>query len=259
MRNTWDHLAVVLYAAGIILFCLFIAYVKPDKNEIPTAMPQAVFTATAAPRVMETPAVPADVPSHRPERTVTHQYTFDFLTAEPVPAKDGMLTVRNIAESRYYSEPTESFEHVYREENGLFDCFIYGIGTVGDMDAYAKYLFRYDSRTGKAASFIQEQHIDTGAELSENHLSLFAANTGNLLEAVFSGTDIPLSADKRVIEKLALYFFSSYIPSHPSVPAVIHFRMPAYILSFVMDTDVFITMISPEKVPAEYTAENETD
>lgn len=259
MRNTWDHLAIVLYVAGIILFCLFIAYVKPDKNEISTAMPQAAFTATAAPRVIETPAVPADVPSHRPERTVTHQYTFDFLTAEPVPAKDGMLTVRNIAESRYYSEPTESFEHVYREENGLFDCFIYGIGTVGDMDAYAKYLFRYDSRTGKAASFIQEQHIDTGAELSENHLSLFAANTGNLLEAVFSGTDIPLSADKRVIEELALYFFSSYIPSHPSVPAVIHFRMPAYILSFVMDTDVFITMISPEKVPAEYTAENETD
>ena len=152
MRNTWDHLAVVLYTAGIILFCLFIAYVKPDKNEIPTAMPQAAFTATAAPRVIETPAVPADVPSHRPERTVTHQYTFDFLAAEPVPAKDGMLTVRNIAESRYYSEPTESFEHVYREENGLFDCFIYGIGTVGDMDAYAKYLFRYDSRTGKAAS-----------------------------------------------------------------------------------------------------------
>ena len=259
MRNTWDHLAIVLYAAGIILLCLFMVYGKPEKNEVFTAQPRPIFTPTATSVVMAMPTISADVSVHHPERMVTHQYTFDFLTAEPVPAKDSMLTVRNIAESRYYSEPTESFEHVYREENGLFDCFIYGIGTVGDMDAYAKYLFRYDSRTGKAASFIQEQHIDTGAELSENHLSLFAANTGNLLEAVFSGTDIPLSADKRVIEELALYFFSSYIPSHPSVPAVIHFRMPAYILSFVMDTDVFITMISPEKVPAEYTAENETD
>ena len=71
--------------------------------------------------------------------------------------------------------------------------------------------------------------------------------------------DLSLEAEKRVIEELALYFFSSYIPQNPSVPAVMHFRMPAYVLTFVMDTDVFITIISPDKLPAEYTVENETD
>lgn len=259
MRNTWDHLAVVLYAVGIILFCLFIAYIKPEKKEIPTALPQPTITATAAPRVMETLTISADISAHQPERTVTHQYTFDSLNAEPIPSKEGMLTVRNITESRYFSEPTESFEHVYREENGLYNRFIYGIGTVGNLDAYAKYIFRYDSRTGKAASFVQEQYIDTGTDMSSDQLAVYAENTGNLLEAVFSGMDLSLEAEKRVIEELALYFFSSYIPQNPSVPAVTHFRMPAYVLTFVMDTDVFITIISPDKLPAEYLVENETD
>ena len=259
MRNAWDHLSIVLYTAGVILLCLFMIYGKPAEKKIPAVQPRPEFTVTAESGRMETPAASADVPSHRPERTVTHQYTFESLSAEPVPAKEGMLTIRNITESRYYSVPTGSYEHVYREENGLYDCFIYGIGTVGGLDAYAKYIFRYDSRTGKAASFSQEQYIDTGADMSSDHLAVYAANTGNLLEAVFSGMDLPLDADKRVIEELALYFFSSYIPRNPSVPAVMHFRMPAYVLTFVMDTDVFITIISPDKLPAEYTVENETD
>ena len=259
MRNTWNHLAVVLYSVGIILLCLFFVHLQSDKAELPTDFPQPAFTATAVPRVMETPTIPTDISSHQPERIVTHQYTFDTLNAEPVPAKAGMLTVRNITESRYFSEPTESFEHVYREENGLYDCFIYGIGTVGDLDAYAKYIFRYDSRTGKAASFVQEQYIDTGEDMSSDHLAVYAVNTGNLLEALFAGMDLSLDTDKRVIEELALYFFSSYIPQNPSIPAVLHFRMPAYVLTFVMDTDVFITIISPDKLPAEYVVENETD
>ena len=259
MRNIWDHLVVVLYAVGIILLCLFMAYGKPEKNEVSTAQPRPIFTPTATSVVMAMPTISADVSVHQPERTVAHQYKFDSLNAEPLPAKEGMLTVSSITESRYYSEPKESFEHVYREENGLYDCFIYGIGTVGDLNTYAKYIFRYDSRTGKAASFVQEQYIDTGTDMSPDHLAVYAANTGNLLEAVFSGMDFPLDTDKRVIEELALYFFSSYIPQNPSVPAVLHFRMPAYVLTFVMDTDVFITIISPDKLPAEYTVENETD
>ena len=259
MRNTWDHLAVVLYTVGIILLCLFMVYGKPEKNEVSTAQPRPIYTPTATSVVMAMPTISADVSVHQPERTVTHQYTFDSSKAEPVPAKEGMLTIRDITESRYYSVPTESFEHVYREENGLYDQFVYGIGTVGNLDAYAKYIFRYDSRTGKAASFVQEQYIDTGADMSSDHLAVYAANTGNILEAVFSGMDLSLEAEKRVIEELALYFFSSYIPQNPSVPAVMHFRMPAYVLTFVMDTDVFITIISPDKLPAEYTVENETD
>ena len=43
MRNTWDHLAVVLYAVGIILLCLFMVYGKPEKNEVPTAQPNRLF------------------------------------------------------------------------------------------------------------------------------------------------------------------------------------------------------------------------
>ena len=259
MRNTWDHLAVVLYAVGIILLCLFMVYGMPQKKESPADFPKAVFTATPAPGITETSAISAEAADHRPERIVTHQYIFDSLNAEPVPAKDGMLTVSDITQSRYYSEPTESFSHVYREENGLYDCFLFGMGTVGDLDAYAKYIFRYDSRTGKAASFVQEQHLDTGKDMSPDQLAVYAANTGNLLEAIFFGMDLPLDVDKRVIEELALYFFSSYIPDNPSVPAMLHFRMPAYVLTFVMDTDVFITIISPEKLPSEYIVENETD
>ena len=95
--------------------------------------------------------------------------------------------------------------------------------------------------------------------MSPDHLAVYAENTGNLLEAVFADSDLSLDTDKRVIEELALYFFSSYIPQNPSVPAVMHFRMPAYVLTFVMDTDVFITIISPDKLPADYTVENETD
>ena len=259
MRNIWDHLAIVLYAVGIILLSLFMAYGKPAEKEIPTVQPWPTFTETAAPKVTVTSTNSADLSVHQPERTVTHQYTFDSLNAEPLPAKEGMLTVSSITESRYYSEPKESFEHVYREENGLYDCFIYGIGTVGDLNTYAKYIFRYDSRTGKAASFVQEQYIDTGTDMSPDHLAVYAANTGNLLEAVFSGMDFSLDEDKRVIEEFALYFFSSHIPCNPTVPAVLHFRMPAYVLTFVMDTDVFITIISPDKLPAEYVVENETD
>ena len=259
MRNTWDHLGIVLYAVGIILLCLSMVYGKPAEKEIPAALPQPTLIATVVHRVIETPTFPLDVPSHQPERTVTHQYTFDSLNAEPIPAKDGMLTIRNITESPYYSEPSGEYEHIYREEDSLYDCFFYGIGTVGDLEAYAKYIFRYDSRTGKAASFIQEQYIDTGANMSSDHLAIYAANTGNLLEAVFFGMDIHLEADKRAIEELALYFFSSYIPQNPSIPAILHFRMPAYVLSFVMDTNVFITIISPDKLPAEYMVENETD
>lgn len=259
MRNTCDHFAVVLYAVGIILLCLFMAYGKPQKKESPADFPQQAFTATTTAWITETPAISAKAADHQPERSISHQYTFDSLNAEPVPAKDGMLTVSDITQSRYYSEPTESFSHVYREENGLYDCFLFGMGTVGDLDAYAKYIFRYDSRTGKAASFVQEQHLDTGKDMSPDQLAVYAANTGNLLEAIFFGMDLPLDMDKRVIEELALYFFSSYIPENPSVPAVLHFRMPAYVLTFVMDTDVFITIISPEKLPSEYMVENETD
>ena len=258
MRNTWDHLAVVLYTVGIILLCLFMVYEKPEKKEISTALPPK-FTPTLISREMATPTVPLDVSVHQPERTVTHQYSFDSLNAEPVPAKDGMLTIRDVTMSRYYSVPTESFVHVYREENSLYDCFVYGIGTVGDLDAYAKYIFRYDSRTGKAASFVQEQYLDTGTDMSPEHLTIYAANTGNLLEAVFSGMNLSLDTDKRVIEDLALYLFSTHIPNNPSIPAVLHFRMPSYVLTFVMDTDIFITIISPEKLPAEYMVENETD
>ena len=259
MRNIWDHLALVLYAVGIILLCLFMVYGKPAEKDIPTAQQRPTITATAVSKAMETAAVSTGISVHRPERTVTHQYIFDSLNAEPVPAKEGMLKLSNITASRYYSEPKESFEHVYREENSLYDQFLYGIGTVGDLDTYAKYIFRYDSRTGKAASFVQEQYIDTGTDMSPDHLAVYAENTGNLLEAVFSGKDFPLDTDKRVIEELALYFFSTYIPGNPSVPAVLHFRMPAYVLTFVMDTDVFITIISPDKLPAGYTVENETD
>ena len=259
MRNMWDHLAVVLYAVGIMLLCRFVVYGKPEEKEITLIQPQPAYTVTTVPKVIATAAVSTGISVHRPERTVTHQYIFDSLNAEPVPAKEGMLKLSNITASRYYSEPKESFEHVYREENSLYDQFLYGIGTVGDLDTYAKYIFRYDSRTGKAASFVQEQYIDTGTDMSPDHLAVYAENTGNLLEAVFSGMDFPLDTDKRVIEELALYFFSSHIPGNPSVPAVLHFQMPAYVLTFVMDTDVFITIISPDKLPAGYTVEKETD
>lgn len=251
MRRFWDHFAIVLYLAGVILCCLVFVYGRPEKEAYPEMQLR-----TPAPAA-ETETV--SVSFHQPRRSISHIYGLDAAEAEPVSAAEGMLKLSDMVKSRYYSEPAGEYEHVYREENGIYDCFVYGTGSVGDLDAYAKYVFRYDGRTGKAASFVQEQHISTGTVLNGNDLSVFASNTGNLLEAVFSGTDIRLSADKRKIEELALYFFSSYIPSHPSVPAVLHFRLPSYILSFVMDADVFITMISPEKVPAEYIAEDETD
>ena len=95
--------------------------------------------------------------------------------------------------------------------------------------------------------------------MNGSQLSIYAAQTGYLLDSVFSGMKTDFSRDRRKIEELALYFFSSYIPVHPSVPAVIHFRMPAYVLTYVMDTDVFITMISPGSLPYEYTVENAAD
>lgn len=256
MRNTWDHFALILYAAGIILACLVFAYVNRQDESLPDFFPAA----------SEMPEMPTAVPSytdepslHRPSRTVAHEYSFDTLSAEAVPASDGMLTVRDLTGSLFYQAPSGENQHVFHEETGIYDCFVYGIGSIGDLDGYAKYVFRYDSRTGKAASFIQEQHFDTGKELRADDLPVYAANTGSLLEAVFSGTDVPLAADKRKLEELALYFFSSWIPQHPAVPAMLHFRLPSYILSFVMDRNVFITMISPERIPETYSVEIETD
>ncbi len=256
MRNTWDHLALVLYTAGIILACLIFAFVNRRDESIPD-----FFPVPAEKEEMPTavPLITAEPSFHRPVRTVSHEYAFDGMNTEPVPAAEDMLTARDITESPFYNEPSGEYQHVFHEETGIYGCYVYGTGSIGDLDGYAKYVFRYDSRTGKAASFIQEQHFDTGKELSTDDLSVYAANTGNLLETVFSGTDVPLAADKRKLEELALYFFSSWIPEHPSVPAVIHFRLPSYILTFVMDRDVFITMISPEKIPAGYAVENETD
>lgn len=256
MRNTWDHLALVLYTAGIILACLIFAFVKRRDESIPEFFPVPTEKEEMPTSV---PLIPFESSFHRPVRTVSHEYVFDGMTAEPVPAAEGMLTLRDITGSRFYNEPSGEYQHVFHEETGIYDCYIYGTGSIGDLEGYAKYVFRYNSRTGKAASFIQEQHFDTGKELSTEDLSVYAANTGNLLEAVFSGTDVPLAADKLKLEELALYFFSSWIPQHPSVPAVVHFRLPSYILTFVMDRDVFITMISPENVPAGYAVENETD
>ncbi|MBQ6504536.1 MAG: hypothetical protein IJI57_11555 [Flexilinea sp.] len=259
MRNIWDHLALVLYAVGIILACMFFAFVNEQNESLPDFSPSITKTAETMPAAADVPSYTAEPSFHRPVRTVDHEYTFDAMSAEAVPASDGMLTLRDITGSSFYYEPSGDYQHVYHEETGLYDCFIYGIGTVGDLDTYAKYIFRYDSRTGKAASFVQEQYIDTGTDMSPDHLAVYAENTGNLLEAVFSGMDFPLDTDKRVIEELALYFFSSHIPGNPSVPAVLHFQMPAYVLTFVMDTDVFITIISPDKLPAGYTVEKETD
>ncbi|MBQ6343729.1 MAG: hypothetical protein IJI41_11435 [Anaerolineaceae bacterium] len=259
MRNTWDHLALVLYTAGIILVCLIFAFANrrdeiiPDYSAAPaesTAMPAATAAA---------PSIPNEPSFHRPVRSVSHEYVFDGMSAEALPASEGMLSIRDLTSSVFYNEPSGEYQHVFHEETGVYDCYVYGTGTIGDLDGYAKYVFRYDSRTGKAASFIQEQHFDTGKDLGTDDLSVYAANTGSLLEAVFSGTDVPLAADKRKIEELALYFFSSWIPQHPSVPAAVHFRLPSYFLTFVMDRDVFITMISPEKIPTGYAVENETD
>ena len=259
MRNTWNHLALVLYAAGIILACIIFAFAKERDESLPDFSPSITITADTMPTAANVPSYTAEPSYHRPVRTVDHEYSFDALSAEAVPASDDMLTLRDITASRFYNEPSGEYQHVYREETGLYDCFVYGTGSIGDLDGYAKYVFRYDSRTRKAASFIQEQHFDTGRELSADDLAIYASNTGNLLEAVFSGTDVPLATEKRKLEELSLYFFSSWIPQHPSVPAITHFRLPSYILSFVMDRDVFITMISPEKVPAVYTVELETD
>ena len=259
MRNTWDQLVLVLYAAGIILACLFFVYVKrqveipPDFMSYPSATEETMPTAAAVPSYTAEPS------PHRPVRNVSHEYAFDTISAESVSGSSGMLTLGDITSGLFYNEPSGEYQHVFHEETGFYDRFAYGIGSVGDLDGCAKYVFRYDSRTGKVSSFIQEQHFGTGQELHPDDLAVFAANTGNLLEAVFSGTDIPLEADKRKLEELALYFFSSRIPQHPAVPSIVHFRLPSYILSFVMDRDVFITMISPEKVPAGYAVENETD
>ena len=259
MRNTWDHLALILYAAGIILACLVFSFVNHKNERVQDPFLPPAETAEKTPAAAILPAYTAEPSFHSPVRTVSHEYTFDWMSAEAVPAAEGMLTLRDITASRFYNEPSEIYQHIFHEETGFYDCFVYGTGTIGDLDGYAKYIFRYDSRTGKAASFIQEQHFETGKELETKDPAVYAANTGNLLEAVFSGTDIPLAAEKRKLEELALYFFSSWIPQHPVVPAVLHLRMPAYFLSFVMDRDIFITMISPEKVPAGYAVENATD
>ena len=258
MRNTWDHLAVVLYTAGIILACLFIVHVNRKDEDSPVLF-RAPNGIPEIPTVAAVPPIPFEPSYHRPVRTVSHIYEFEAVSVEAVPAFEGMLTIRDITDSRFYDEPSGEYQHIFHEETGFYDCFVYGTGSIGDLDGYAKYLFRYDSRTGKAASFIQEQHFDTGKDLSSDDPAVYAANTGNLLEAVFSGTDVQIAADKRKIEELALYFFSTWIPQHPAVPAVVHFRLPSYILTFVMDRDVFITMISPEKIPAGYAVENETD
>ena len=259
MRNSWDHLMLILYATGIILACLIFVYVNHQDDSISDFSQSFDGTAEIMPAEVSVPASAYEPSFHRPVRTVSHEYTFDMMSAETLPGAEGMLTVRNITDGRFYNEPSGEYQHIFHEETGFYDCFVYGTGSIGDLDGYAKYVFRYDSRTGKAASFIQEQHFDTGNELNADDLAVFAANTGYLLEAVFSGTDVPLAADKRKIEELSLYFFSSWIPQHPAVPAIVHFRLPSYILTFVMDRDVFITMISPEKIPAGYAVEKETD
>ena len=258
MRNTWDHLALVLYTAGIILVCLVFVFFRKEDSSPPDLYPTAAVS-TERPVPAAVPAYTAEPSFHRPVRTVRHEYEFEGITSEAVPASPGMLTARDIASGRFYNVPSGDYQHVFHEETGSYDCFVYGTGPIGDLDGYAKYIFRYDRRTGKAASFVQEQHFDTGKELGTDVPSVLASNTGDLLQAVFSGTDIPLAAEKRKLEELALYFFSSWIPQHPAVPAVLHFRMPAYFLTFVMDRDVFITMISPQKVPSGYAVENETD
>ena len=261
MKSIWDHFAIILYAGLIILVCLLIAYAGPSEKKDPAIdfLPQPTETAAPVRKTAAPEVIPEETVIHAPEQTILHRYDFSSPKLELVPKEDGMLTERDLAGSRYYFEPSGKEFHVYHEENGLYDCFIYGTGPVGELDAYAEYIFRYDASSKKAVSFVQEQHIDTGNGMNRDQLSIYAANAGYLLDSVFSGTQTDISRDRRKIGELALYFFTSYIPGHPSVPAVIHFRMPAYVLTFVMDTDIFITMISPGSLPVEYTVENAAD
>ena len=261
MRERFDHLTILLYTGAVILFCLLIVSIRSAKDKVQKSLPDTYVIPAVTSTVPETGTLNTAEPytAHKPEVNVRHKYSFTAVEAEKVECGAGMLSIEEIRSSRYYRRPDGSAEHVFREENGVYDCFVYGAGSVGGMDAYAKYVFRYDPALGKAVSFIQEQHIGTGVDLSESSLSLYAAATGYLLDAVFSGTGINTDNDRRKIEELALYFFSSYIPAHPVIPAVIHFRMPAYMLTFVMDSDVFITLISPDRIPGEYRVENEMD
>lgn len=259
MKNSWNHFAIVLYLGGIILLCLFAAGRQKEEQEYAWQRPAAAVETPVSTPVVSWQEETVYGAVHMPKPDIAHRYVLDGSPVEPAAGADGMLKTREIAESRYYNAPSGEYDRVFHKENGIYDRYIYGTGTVGDLDTCAEYIFRYDRRTGKAASFVQEQHLPQGGELSTALTALYAANTGNLLNAVFADTDVSLSADKRKIEELALYFFTSYIPAHPVVPAVIHFRLPAYILSFIMDTDVFITMISPEKLPSEYISENGTD
>ena len=261
MKRSWDHFALLLYAGLIILVCLLIAHAGPSDKKDPAAdfLPKVTETAPSVSKTAAPEITPEETAPHTPEQMILHRYDFSLPKLEPVPEEDGLLTERDLAGSRFYLEPSGTEFHVYHEENGLYDCFIYGTGPVGELDAFAEYIFRYDSASKKAVSFIQEQHIDTGTGMNRGQLSIYAENAGYLLDSVFSGTQTDISRDRRKIAELADHFFSSYIPCHPSVPAVIHFRMPAYILTFVMDSDVFITMISPGSLPVEYTVENAAD
>jgi len=261
MKERFDHLTILLYAGAVILFCLLLVSIRSAKDKVRKSLPGETVIPAVTAAVRETEpfgtAVPYD--GHRPRVGIKHKYSFSITAAETVEYERGMLYSEDLRNSRYYTRPAGSAEHVFREENGTYDCFVYGTGPIGETDAYAKYVFRYDPVSGKAVSFIQEQHIDTNVGLNENSLSVYAASTSYLLAAVFSGTDTNVAADRQKIEELALYFFSLYIPSHPVIPAVLHFNMPAYMLTFVMDSDVFITMISPDGVPGEYQVENEMD
>lgn len=261
MKERFDHVTILLYTGAVILFCLLIVSIRSARDKVQKSLPDTNAIPAVTGTLPETGSLNTAEPysAHRPKVSVPHKYSFAAEETETVEFEPGMLSSEEIRSSRCYRRPDGSDEHVFREEDGLYDCFVYGTGPIGDMDAYAKYVFRYDPASGEAVSFIQEQHIGAGVDLSENSLSVYAAATGYLLDAVFSDTGISTDIDRRKIEELSLYFFSSYIPAHPVIPAVIHFRMPAYILTFVMDSDVFITLISPDGIPEEYRVEIETD
>jgi len=265
MKSIWDHLALVLYAAVLMLFCILITSLRSSEKREPGSS----FLIAAASTDVPTTFVPVYTAesragsgmdkNHKPERTVLHSYRFDRSEVEKITPTGGMLKKQDFAGSRYITEPSRPEYHVFHEENGMYDSFMYGTGPIGNLDAYAKYIFRYDALAKSAVSFVQEQHIDSGPGMAWDQLPVYVAHTRYLLDAVFSGSDADTANDKRKIEELALYFFTSYIPANPAVPAVLHFSMPAYTLTFVMDSDVFITMLSPDGVPFEYTVENAAD
>ena len=92
MRNTWDHLALVLYTAGIILVCLFFAFADRQDESIPELFPVPTEK-KEMPTAAAVPLITAEPSFHRPILTVTHEYAFDGMTADAVPAAEGMLKI----------------------------------------------------------------------------------------------------------------------------------------------------------------------